>query len=507
MGDGKTEDAAERAGARGAGERRQRLRLEQALDQASDAILIWDADGRVVWGNAAWERFMGLERKSAVGHSIEELAELSMTGDRIGEINRVLEAGDTWQGRLEGREGRVLDASITAVRDDEGRIQHYLAVTRDVTREVELETRLRRQQKLEAIGTLASGVAHDFNNLLTAVLGHAELLSRGDVAPAEVAEAARVIGEAARRGSELTGQLLGFGLQARLPSEDERVDVHQVIAEVARLLSRTLPRSVSIQLDLAAPRSTVRGDPGQLQQVFLNLAVNARDAMPEGGTLLFATERAPGEGPPRVAVRVRDTGVGIAENLRERIFEPFFTTKQFDKGTGMGLAVVYGIVQSHGGSVSLESRVGAGTTFEVALPLAEEALPVPDDAAPRAPLRGVGRVLVVDDDAAVRRVAGRMLRFLGYDAALAADGAEAVRLLRADPTGFDLVLLDLDMPEMDGRACLRALRAIRSDLPVILSTGLPASELGELAGGGRTGILPKPYDLLRFSEVVAKARR
>src|SRR4029453_5181167 len=227
-----------------------------------------------------------------------------------------------------------------------------------------------RQRKPEAIGTLASGVAHDFNNLLTGVLGYAELLAEGRCSPAEVAEAARVIGEAARRGAELTSQLLGFGLQT--PLRNEAVDVHEVIGEVVRLLSRTLARSVSIQLDLAAPRSPVRGDPGQLQQVFLNLALNARDAMPEGGTLVFATESVPESAPPRIAVAVRDTGVGIPELLHERIFEPFFTTKQSEKGSGMGLSVVYGIVQSHGGSISLESEVGTGTRLEVQLPLAEE---------------------------------------------------------------------------------------------------------------------------------------
>jgi signal transduction histidine kinase/CheY-like chemotaxis protein len=442
-----------------------------------------------------------VDRRAALGRSMREFAELSHTLDRVVEIGAELRVANSWQGRFHGRSGELIDASIAAVRDAEGAIQHYISVARDVTREVELERQLRRQQKLEAIGTLASGVAHDFNNLLTGVLGYAELLAEGRCSPVEVAEAARVIGEAARRGAELTSQLLGFGLQTPLRSEP--VDVHEVIGEVVRLLSRTLARSVSLQLDLAAPRSTVHGDPGQLQQVFLNLALNARDAMPEGGALLFRTEIVPGGEPPRIAVAVRDTGVGIAEPLRERIFEPFFTTKQSEKGSGMGLSVVYGIVQSHGGSISLESEVGVGTQLEVQLPLASEEAPARTARAADVPVRGQGRVLVVDDEAGIRRVAARMLRHLGYQVDDAADGQEALARLRASPAAYALALLDLDMPGMDGRVCLHGLREIRPDLPVVVSTGIPASELGEIAKRDTVGLLPKPYDLHGLSQAVA----
>jgi PAS domain S-box-containing protein len=473
------------------------------MEQAGDAIVTFGVDSRITYVNAAWERMTGIPRPEALGRRVLE-ATPPLPGARpLDQILPKLGRGEPWSGRLPMYRGGFLDARITPVKDAEGRTVHFVSVMRDITREVELERQIRRQQKLEAIGTLASGVAHDFNNLLTGVLGYAELLGQRQPAPDEVAEAARVIGQAARRGAELTSQLLGFGLQSRLRSEP--VDVHETIAEVVRLLSRTLPRSIQIETDLAAERSLVRGDPGQLQQVFLNLAVNARDAMPEGGTLSFRSAGAPApDGTRQLAVWVGDTGTGISAELRDRIFEPFFTTKQSEKGTGMGLAVVYGILQSHGGRIALESEPGRGTCFELRFPLIEGAADR-SVAASAEPVKGEGRVLVVDDEPAVRRVAARMLRRLGYEPEEAEDGAVALARVRAQAGCYALVLLDLDMPGMDGRACLRALRGVEPELPVVISTGLPAAELAEVLAGEEVGLLPKPYELLRLSETVAAA--
>ena len=481
----------------------ERKRLEQAMDQASDAIVMWGADGIISYVNAAWERLASVPRAEAIGKPVLTATQ-PIPGSRPQELLDTLAAGAAWSGRLPMYGGGLLDATITPVRDD-GRIVHFVSVMRDVTREVELETRIRRQQKLEAIGTLASGVAHDFNNLLTGVLGYAELLARSRRDDAEIAEAASVIGEAARRGSDLTSRLLGFGLHTRLRSEP--VDVHDTIREVVRLLSHTLPRSIAIETGLDAPRSIVIGDPGQLQQVFLNLAVNARDAMPSGGVLRFSSERTVGGSGHELAVHVSDTGTGIAPELQDRIFEPFFTTKQSEKGSGMGLAVVYGILQSHRGSIALESAHGAGTRFELRLPLAPDDVALPAADTQREPTPGTGRILVVDDEPAVRRVAGRMLRRLGYDVVEAEGGGAALARVREDPAQFAVVILDLDMPGMDGRSCLHSLRGIAPDLPIVISSGLPASELGELAETEASGLLPKPYQLLELSEAVAGATR
>jgi PAS domain S-box-containing protein len=484
-------------------EESERMRLEQAMDQASDAIVMWSLEGRITYVNAAWERTTGRSRAEAIGARLLRVTKPVPGSRPLGDILPRLAEGKPWSGRLPMYNGGFLDATITPVRDAAGRVAAFVSVMRDVTREIELEVQLRRQQKLEAIGTLASGVAHDFNNLLTGVLGYAELLAQRRPSQDEVAEAALVIGEAARRGAELTSRLLGFGLHSRLRSEP--VDVHETVAEVVRLLSRTLPRSIEIRIELRAPRSVVLGDPGQLQQVLLNLAVNARDAMPGGGVLRFRSELAPGAGPPQIALQVCDTGSGISPDLQERIFEPFFTTKHAEKGTGMGLAVVYGIVQSHRGAISVESAPDAGSRFEIRLPLSD-AQPAPRaGAAQREPVAGSGRVLVVDDEPAVRRVATRMLRHLGYEPDEAEDGALALARLEGAPGAYAAVLLDLDMPGMDGRACLRALRAFAPALPVVVSTGLPASELGEMLAGEDVGLLPKPYELVQLSEVMAAA--
>jgi PAS domain S-box-containing protein len=478
----------------------ERRRLEQAMDQAGDAIVTFGVDNRITYVNAAWERMTGIGRAEAIGRRVLEATRPTPGSRPLDRMLPRLAAGDPWSGRIPSYGEGSLDVTVTPVKDAAGCVVHFISVLRDVTREVELERQIRRQQKLEAIGTLASGVAHDFNNLLTGVLGYAELLGQRQPGQEEVVEAARVIGEAARRGAELTSQLLGFGLQSRLRSE--LVDVHGTIAEVVRLLSRTVPRNIEIRTELAAARSVVQGDPGQLQQVFLNLAVNARDAMPEGGTLVFRSDLVSGAREEELAVWVRDTGTGVPVELRERIFEPFFTTKQSEKGTGMGLAVVYGILQSHGGKVALESEPGNGACFELRFPLSAAA---PDRAVAASAelVKGEGRVLVVDDEPAVRRVAARMLRRLGYDAEEAEDGAAALARVREQPGAYALVLLDLDMPHMDGRTCLRELRALEPELPVVISTGLLASEIRELLADAEVGLLPKPYEMLRLSEVVA----
>jgi signal transduction histidine kinase/ActR/RegA family two-component response regulator len=375
------------------------------------------------------------------------------------------------------------------------------------------EEALRQSQKLEAVGRLAGGVAHDFNNLLAGILGYAELLLQQAAPGSLVEEGARTSEEAARRGAELTRQLLAFarmGKQLEVP-----VDVHQIVGEVARLLERTLDKRIGVVLDLAACRPFVRGDPTQLQQVILNLAVNARDAMPEGGTLTIATaEVADGEaevrevtgGPvgPVLRLTVADTGVGIPAPVRERIFEPFFTTKPEGRGTGLGLATVYGAVRNHGGGVRVESEEGKGARFIVDLPLGRDApAPVPpEEAAPR----GSGRVLVVDDEEVVRRVAGRLLASLGYEPVEAAGAPEALEWLRANPGGADAVLLDLVMPGLDGRACFERLRALEPGLPVVIASGFAQDGRAQaLLDAGAEEFVQKPYRAAELGRALARA--
>ena len=383
-------------------------------------------------------------------------------------------------------------------------------------REERLKAQLLQAQKLEAIGTLAGGVAHDFNNLLTAILGYAYLLKQDARPDDPFHRGIEAIETAAQRAARLTQQLLGFareGMHLSVP-----VDLHEIVRDVSALLARTLEERIDVVEVLEAPDATVLGDPSQLHQVLLNLAVNARDAMPDGGRLRFASERVevdavpvrahPNLSPvPHVLLSVADEGLGIAPENLERVLEPFFTTKHPGEGSGMGLSSAYGIVQSHGGALELSSRLGAGTTVRVWLPLSQEKR-AEREAQPGAPVRGEGHVLVVDDEELVRNVACELLRSLGYTVRAAEDGIGAIDAYLAAEGEVDLVLLDIVMPRMGGRECLRALKRLDPAARIVLSSGWQqGGSLQDAFEEGALGFLRKPYRLEALSEVVAAAIR
>ena len=493
-------------------------RLVRALEQAADAIMIVNTDLVVEQANAAV--------LAITGYAPEELRSQHVSFGRpegydeglYQDLWAQVKAGQVWRGRLTRcrKDGALYEADMTfsPVRDAAGSVTSYIISERDVTERAAWEAQLRQSQKLEAIGTLAGGVAHDFNNLLTAILGYADLLQQADLPGAMQQSAAAVIAQAAERAAQLTQQLLGFARAT--PQRVVPVDVNAVIKEIAALLSRTTEKRVSLHTDLAAAQPFVEGDPVQIQQVLLNLAINARDAMPEGGQLSIGTavvkleedycrrhaEAAPGQ---YVLVSVTDEGVGIPAAIRDRIFEPFFTTKGVGQGTGMGLAVVYGIVREHRGFVQVYSEEGYGTTFKVYLPHAPLALAETDPVAAM-PLHGAGRILVVDDEEVVRKAVSAMLRHLGYEVVAVAGGRQAVELYREAPDSFDLAVIDLAMPGMDGRECYRALRSLRPDLKALLASGLAANgTVRELLAAGMVGFVSKPYNLQELSQAIAAA--
>ncbi|MFO0584776.1 MAG: ATP-binding protein [Anaeromyxobacter sp.] len=357
----------------------------------------------------------------------------------------------------------------------------------------------RQSQKLEAVGLLAGGVAHDFNNLLVGILSYSELL-REEAKPGTLEEeAATTISKAATRAAELTRQLLAFARMG--PRREETVDLHLVVREVVTLLSRTLDKSIRVEARLHAQPSTVRGDPGQLQQVILNLAVNARDAMPSGGTL--ALETSVDAAARSLVLEVSDTGVGIPPEHLERIFDPFFTTKSEGKGTGLGLSTVYGILKVHGGGVKVESTPGVGTRFRVRLPLASGPEAARDAVEAPAP-RGHGRVLVVDDEEAVRRAGARVLESLGYEPVTVGGGQEALDWLAANPGPLAAVVLDLSMPGMAGAEAFRRLRALRPELRVVISSGFDRDGAAqEVLDAGAVAFVQKPYRVRDLARALA----
>ncbi len=503
-------------------------RKHAILETALDAIVIMDHEGRVVEFNPAAETMFGYARSEVLGQPLADviipphLRPMHQEG-----IARFLTTG----------EGPVLGRRIesVALRKDGSELPVELAITRipldgppsfaghirDLTdrKQAESELRerdeqLRQAQRMEAIGTLAGGVAHDFNNILTAILGYTGLLKK--MAKDDgVHKAADVMEKAAKRGAVLTQQLLGFARKGK--NESAAVDLAVLVEEVIALLQRTVDKSIVMHRTSSPASVVVLGDPGQLQQVVLNLAVNARDAMPDGGELTINTaivvldeddcRRRAGTSPGSYArLTVTDTGCGITEEVRRRIFEPFFTTKELGKGTGMGLAMVYGIVQNHGGTIGVRSEVGCGTTVEIYLRHAAE---ITAAEAPRRSGRavpGTGRILVVDDEEGVREVAADVLRSLGYDVTIATDGAAAVSRYRELADEIDVVLLDLAMPGMGGRECFRALKAINADVKAVLCTGYGFNVAAQqLLDEGVLGIVAKPYEIEQLSDAIARA--
>ena len=384
----------------------------------------------------------------------------------------------------------------------------------DISERKKLEEQLRKSQKMEAMGLLAGGIAHDFNNLLTGILGYANLLSINERVDPEVARAAGIIQRSAEKASQLTAQLLGFAEQGK--NLNVPVELGRVIASVTGVLERTQDPGIRIAASLRPERGCVLGDPSQLDQVVMNLAINACDAMPRGGQLKFTTEpvaideafcrerdwMSPGK---YLLLSVADTGVGISPENLERIFDPFFTTKAKGKGTGLGLSMVFGIVKNHGGCVDVRSEAGAGTVFRVYLPESSEV--APEEAAMDTALpRGRGRILLVDDQEPVREVAKDMLEALGYEVITAADGLEGVSRYRDLWREIDLVILDMVMPNMSGGDCFLRMKEINPKARVVLSSGYSMD--GAIQGVMNEGILAfiqKPYRLEELSRVVGTA--
>ena len=381
---------------------------------------------------------------------------------------------------------------------------------------VKIKEQLHQSQKMEAIGQLAGGIAHDFNNMLMGIIGAAELLaSEADpLAPALKNKYLNMILQAANRAGDLTRKLLASARKDEQPFSP--VDLRQVVADALAILERTLDKRIALQLDDQATGTLVLGNASMLANVFLNMGINAGQAMPDGGTLTFilrtvhldqafcegsAFALTPGQ---HVQVEVRDSGFGMSAAVRDRIFEPFFTTKLPGQGTGLGLAVVYGTIQDHAGAVHVYSEEGVGTAFHVYLPLAGA---LAEDQAPvSAPLKGTGTILVVDDEELLRATIQAMLTQLGYTVLTAADGLQAMAVFRQAHATLDLVILDMIMPVMAGRQAFEQMRALDPSVPVLLSSGFSkAEDLQEMTQAGLSGFIMKPYRILELSKAVALA--
>ena len=414
---------------------------------------------------------------------------------------------------LVARDGteRLIADSGAPIRSHEGETRGVVIVFRDVTEQVHLEDQLKQSQKMESIGQLAGGIAHDFNNVLTGIMGYADLLQSSLEHDADLRDCASSILHAGERAAGLTRKLLDFSRKGKILSTP--IDAHEVVRDTVDLVRHTLGQSINLKQDLAAEHTTVVGDPTQMQQALLNLCLNGRDAMPDGGVLTVTTrnvdldlaqclesgsELQPGK---YLRISVRDTGIGIPADVRDRIFEPFFTTKAAGKGTGLGLAAVYGSVKDHQGAVSIESEVGRGTTFMMDLPVTEHAA-VPtyrEQIADTTPRHGC--ILVVDDDATIRSIAREMLENLGYEVLVAEDGEAGIEVFEREKSRVDAVLLDMVMPRLSGRHCFHTMRRLDPDARIVLTSGFTAEHsVQDLLDAGLRGFLHKPF---RRSDLIA----
>ncbi len=418
--------------------------------------------------------------------------------------------------RIIRKNGSSFDGLIySALRIGDGSFSGVRGVLVDISERKNLENQLRQSQKMEAVGQLAGGIAHDFNNMLGAIMGAAELLGFHIADNPKVQKYQEMILGSAKRAAGLTKKLLEFS--RKTPSTFATIDVHNVLEEVVALLENTIDRQITVNVDLGAAVSTIMGDSDLLQSCFLNLGINAAHAMPEGGFFSISSkvtgldetycdishfDLEPGE---YLEVTIKDTGSGIPPEAMLKIFEPFFTTKEQGKGTGLGLASVYGCIQQHHGAITVSSEVDRGSSFQIFLPLVDTAADykVPEK---QELIHGAGRVLVVDDETIMRIVVKTMLEKMGYDVVLAENGREGLALFKEEPAAYDLVILDMIMPELNGRQCFFEMKKLRKDICVLLSSGfIQKDDLLAMEKEGLCGLIRKPFQIAELSHVIHNA--
>jgi PAS domain S-box-containing protein len=484
----------------------ERIRLlSWAVEQSPVSIVITDHTRRIVYVNPQFTRVTGYTTGEAIGSTPQTLKSGAHSEQFYRNLWETITAGQEWRGTLHSRRKNgtplIEAASISPVTDGRGQITHFLGVLEDVTERTELEAQLRQAQRMEAVGILAGGVAHDFNNLLTVIGGYTQM-ALGDLGPHEpLRPRLEQVDRAATRAAGLTRQLLAFSRQ--LPSQPRVMDVNAMLEETRKMLRRLIGEDVTLRLEPGTGLGQVRMDPGHVEQVVMNLVVNARDAMPRGGVLTLSTDNVeldeayagrhldvvPGR---YVRLTVRDTGVGMDAATQARIFEPFFTTKAPGQGTGLGLSTVYGIVKQAGGSVWVESTPAQGTRFDVYLPRVDEEVEAGPASRPLPVPGGEETILLVEDDDDVRSLMATVLRTCGYVVLEARHPGEALLILERHPTTIHGIVTDIVMPQMSGWELVERAHNLRPDVRVVYVSGYPGEHAARVGLGAHVDFLPKP---------------
>lgn len=506
-------------------------KLQRAIEQSDEVIFMTECDGTITYVNPAFEKVYGFGRDEVIGKTPRILKGGSLPKGHYQEFWSQLLAGRSVRGELLNRTKRgamiSVESSVSPIHGADGSITGFIAVQNDITERKRadderkrLELELFQAQKVESVGTLAGGIAHDFNNILGIILGHATLLEQEVGNPAKFLKSRDSITAAARRGASLVQQILTFARKTEISFET--VSVNETITELVKMMEETFPKTVSFSLRLSVGASHIEADRTRLHQTLLNLCLNARDAMPDGGTITIATERLDRHQLPQriagsdprqyVCVRISDTGVGMDLATRRRIFEPFFTTKPEGKGTGLGLAVVDGIMKSHRGHVDVESEPGRGTTFHLYFPVSPSAHNANKSQQTLCGnVRGGSEtILLVEDEEMLRDMVQALLEPKGYTVLVAGDGEEALRMYASRHRDIALVISDMGLPKVDGGNAFLRMKAINPDVKVILVSGYVEPETkAALLNNGVRAFVQKPYvpqEILRQArEVIDKA--
>lgn len=500
--------------------RKSEERYMDLFEHSPDMYHIVNQAGIIVSCNQTEADRLGYRKDEIVGYSVLRIYPTAYHPEAKNLLNQIFQRGREVSGLEEQmltKQGELIDVSVNTsiIYDEAGEPTLMRAVARDITEKKKLEAKILHAQRIDSIGNLAGGVAHDFNNILTSILGSTAIMKRKMRRNLQWFRFVEIIEMAAKRGAGLTRQLLTFARKTN--TQFRPIIINDIIDETLHLFERSVDKTISVHKVVTDEISLINGDDGQIQQAILNLLINARDAMPDGGTITVQCECGNVEqrdnGEPvepgsneYVNISITDTGIGMDRKTQQHIFEPFFTTKDQGRGTGLGLSVVYGVVNSHDGFITVQSEPGVGSRFALHFPLLRDRERIKQSSKQSRLLRGSEKVLVVDDEEHVGQVIGGMLEDLGYRVTIVRSGQEALSLFRKKNSRFDAVVLDMNMPTMGGKEVFFKLKEINSDVRIIISTGYSNTSLGSSRlADSVDGVLQKPYQLEELSHAMREA--
>jgi PAS domain S-box-containing protein len=489
----------------------EQARLVTAVEHAAESIIVTNPEGIIEYVNPAFEKITQYSRNEVIGRNIELMDSGQHSKTLLSSIMDTLQRGEIWQGRIVNKRKDdslyETEATVSPIKNKIGEITNYVSLQRDVSHEIRLERQLRQAQKMEAIGTLAGGIAHDFNNLLMGIQGNISLSLLDVEAGSPLLKNLKKIEQYIQNGVDLTKQLLGFARGGKY--EISLLNINELLKEQNLMFSRT-NKEIVFKDKYAPDLWSVEVDRGQIEQVLMNLYLNALHAMSGGGTLVTGTGNVTVDkdqynpyyvkAGKYVKISIEDTGIGMSEEVQQRIFDPFFTTKEMGRGTGLGLASVYGIVKNHEGFINVYSKKGKGTRFEIYLPASGKGVPYKEKVKEKF-VEGKETVLLVDDEAMILDVGERMLGKLGYKVFTAKDGKEAIAVFEKYHNKIDAIILDMIMPKMGGGETFDRIKKMKPDIKVLLSSGYSINgQATEILNRGCNGFIQKPFNLQNLSQ-------